>query len=185
MKKTTYLVIACVIVLLAGCLYYFLKDEPLKPKEPVQVESSETATLSYQGNSIKEEKDGKPVWELSAETIDIDTNSKNMKFKNLRGAFYQDNGGKIHITAPEASLDSKTKEIMMVGNVQATASDGTLFVAQQIRWSNLEQHFYGSGHVSITKDDTVMTGDQIESDKNMSKIKVVGHAKVTKGGIKQ
>lgn len=185
MKKTTYLIIACVVLFLGGCLYYFLKDEPVTPKEPVQVATSESTSLSYVGNSITEEKDGKRLWELQAETIDIDSNTKNMKFKNIKGVFYQDNGGKIDISAPEAAVDSKTKEIVMVGKIKAIASDGTTFAAQEIRWSNLEQRFYGSGDVSLTQDDTVMTGDQIESDRNMSKIKVSGHANIVKGGAQK
>lgn len=167
---------------LAGCLYYFFKDEPIEPKEPIQVAVSEPSVLSYLGNSITEEKDGKRLWELSAETIEIDTNTKNMKFKNSKGIFYQENGGKIEIIAPETVVDSKTKEVVMAGKVQAMASDGTAFTAQTIRWSGQEQRFYGSGDVLLTQDDTVMAGDHIESDGNMSKIKVYGHASIVKGG---
>jgi len=36
--------------------------------------------------------------------------------------------------------------------------------------------------VLLTKDDTIMTGDNIESDADMAKIKVYGHAKIIKGG---
>jgi lipopolysaccharide assembly outer membrane protein LptD (OstA) len=67
--------------------------------------------------------------------------------------------------------------------VQATASDGTTFTANEARWSNTDQKVYGSGNVVLTKDDTVLTGDKIESDSNMEKIKVFGNAKVVKGGV--
>lgn len=183
MKKTTYLMIACSALFLVGCVYYFLRDEPITPKEPVQAANVEqVSTLSYVGNSIKEEKDGKPLWELGAETIDIDVTTKNMNMKNIKGTFYQANGGKIDITAPGAVLDSKTKEIVMTGKVQAIASDGTAFTAEETRWSGQSERFYGSGNVVLTKDDTVMTGDKIESDANMAKIKVYGNAKIVKGG---
>lgn len=183
MKKTTYLMIACSALFLIGGLYYFLKDEPLAPKEPVQATNVEqVSTLSYVGNSITEEKDGKPLWQLGAETIEIDVKTKNMNMKNIKGTFYQANGGKIDITAPGAVLDSKTKDIVMTGKVQATASDGTAFTAEETRWSGQQERFYGSGNVLFTKDDTVMTGDKIESDANMAKIKVYGNAKIVKGG---
>jgi len=183
MKKTTYLVIACSALFLAGGLYYFLKDEPLAPPAPVAVEKIEqVSTLSYVGNSIKEEKDGKPFWELGAETIEIDVATKNVIMKNIKGIFYQDNGGKIVITAPGAVLDSKTKDIVMTGKVQAVASDGATFTAQETRWSGQQQRFYGSGNVALTKDGSVMTGDNIESDVNMAKMKVYGNAKIVTGG---
>jgi len=183
MKKTTYLMIACSALLLAGGLYYFLKDEPLVPKAPVEVEKVEqVSTLSYVGNSIKEEKDGKPLWELGAETIEIDVTTKNISMKNIKGTFFQANGGKINITAPGATLDNKTKDIVMTGKVQAIASDGATFTAEETRWSGQQEIFYGSGNVVLTKDDSVMTGDKIESDANMAKIKVYGNARIVTGG---
>ena len=184
MKKTTYLMIACSVLFLVGGLYYFLKEEPLEPPVPVPVEKVEpvSGSVSYSGNSIKEEKDGKPLWDLAAETIEIDVTTKNVTMKNIKGTFYQADGGKVDITAPDAVLDSKTKDIMMTGKVQATASDGATFTAVETRWSGQQERFYGSGDVVVTKDDTVMTGDKIESDTTMKKIKVYGNAKVVTGG---
>jgi LPS export ABC transporter protein LptC len=182
MKKTIGMVIACIIIL-AGGLYYFLKDEPL-PQSPSVEEpkTQEASKLSYIGNSIVEEKDGKRLWELKAQSIEIDVDSKNAQLKNLVGTFYQEKGGKIEISAPEAFLDSKTKDITMSANVKATASDGGTFTANEVRWSSKEQKAYGSGNVVFTKEDTVLTGDKIESDSNMEKVKVFGNAKVTQGG---
>lgn len=183
MKKTTGAMIACVVIFLVSSLYYFLKDEPIVPKPPVvEPQNQQTSTMSYVGNSIFEEKDGKRLWELKAEAIEIDPETKNIRLKNLIGTFYQDKGGKIDITAPEAFIDSKTRDIMMSIKVHAVASDGGTFTANETRWSSKERHFYGAGDVILTKDDTVMTGDKIESDANMNKVKMSGNAKVIKGG---
>jgi len=182
MKKTTYAAIACVIIVLAGCLYYFLRDEPLVPEIPAKADIEESGALTYKGNSIIEEKNGKRLWELAAETIEVDVATKNISMKNLKGTFYQENGGQIQITAPVAIMDSKTKEIIMKGNIQATAKDGANFTAQEIHWSSQEERFYGSGNVFLMKGDAILTGDNIESDINMGKVKVYGHAKIVKGG---
>ena len=184
MKKTTYLMIAFSVLFLVGGLYYFVKDEPLVPQTPAVVEKvDQVSTSSYVGNSIKEEKDGKPLWEIAAETIEIDVTTKNVNMKNIKGTFYQTNGGKIDITAPGAVLDSKSKDIVMTGKVQAIASDGATFTAQQTHWSGQQRTFYGSGDVVLTKDGSVMTGDNIESDADMAKMKVYGNAKIVTGGL--
>ncbi|MCC5464174.1 LPS export ABC transporter periplasmic protein LptC [Pelosinus baikalensis] len=182
MKKKAGMILACIIILVSG-LYYFLKDEPLAQAPPEEPKDQQTSKLAYVGNSIVEQKDGKPLWELKAEFIEIDVDTKNVQLKNLVGTFYQEKGGKIEITAPEAFVDSKTKDITMSVKVQATASDGTTFTANEARWSSTDQKVYGSGNVILTKDDTVLTGDKIESDSNMEKIKVFGNAKVVKGGV--
>ncbi|SFL61792.1 LPS export ABC transporter periplasmic protein LptC [Pelosinus propionicus] len=181
MKKKAGIILACIIIV--SGLYYFLKDEPLAQTPPVQPKDQQTSKLAYVGNSIMEQKDGKPLWELKAEFIEIDVDTKNVQLKNLVGTFYQEKGGKIEITAPEAFMNSQTKEIIMSVKVQATASDGTTFTATEARWSSSEQKIYGSGNVVLTKDDAVLTGDKIESDSNMEKIKVFGNAKVVKGGV--
>jgi len=184
MKKTTYLVIACSALFLAGGLHYFLKEEPVVPPTPAAVEEVEqVSTLSYAGNSITQQKDGKPLWKLDAESIEIDVKTNNVTMKNITGTFFQENGSKIDITAPGAVMDSKTKDIVMTGKVHAVASDGSTFTALQTRWAGQEERFYGSGDVVLTKDDTVMTGDKIESDVSMSKIKVYGNAKMVTGGV--
>jgi LPS export ABC transporter protein LptC len=183
MKKTTGMVIVCILLLLASGLYYFLKDEPLPAAPPAEEpKAQEASTLSYVGNSITEEKDGKRLWELKAETIEIDSNTNNAQMKNVTGTFYQDKGGTIEIKAPEAFLDNKTKDITMPVKMEATSSDGGTFSANEARWSGKEQQFYGSGNIVVTKDDTVITGDKIESDTTMKKVKVYGNAKVIKGG---
>ena len=182
MKKTTYAAIACVIIVVIGCAYYFLREEPLLPRVAVQAEVDK-GTLSYKGNSIIEEKNGKRLWEVEAETIDIDVATKNISMKNMKGIFYQESGGQIEILAPVASIDSKTKAILMTGNIQATSKDGAKFSAQEIRWLGQEEKFYGVGKVSLIKGDATLTGDKIESDVNMGTVKVSGHAKIVKGGI--
>jgi LPS export ABC transporter protein LptC len=183
MKKTTGILIACVMIVLAGSLYYFLKDEPLVPKLPeVAQKTQETSKMSYAGNTITEEDNGKKLWELKAETIEMDAETKNVLLHNINGTFYQDKGGKIDITAPEGFIDDKTKEIKLSAKVHAVASDGGTFTANEARWSGKEKYFYGSGDVIVTKEDTVITGDKLESDANMEKIKMSGHAKVIKGG---
>lgn len=182
MKRNTYLTIACIILVLAGGLYYFVKDEPLVPPKQVQQSTDPGPTISFKGSTYVEEQDGKRLWELTAETIEVETNSKNIILKNLKGIFYQDNGGKIELVAKQAVMDNKTKDIRMDGEIKATSStDGAAFTAPAVRWNAQERRMFGSGGITLTKEDTVITGDQFETDNNMEKIKVQGNALIRKG----
>lgn len=183
MKKRKYLIIACAIILLAGSLYYFMKEEPANPPQAAQ-EAGDNKPV-FLGNSIVEEDNGKRLWELKADRIEVDPKTKMAKLINLRGIFYKEDGSHIEITAPEAIVDANTKDITMTGSVKAVASDGSTFIAREARWEGKRRYLYGSGGVTLTKDDTVITGDQIESDANMEKVKVQGNARVVKGGASQ
>lgn len=183
MKKTSYLAIACVILFVAGGIYYFVKEEPFTSPSPKQEMNSEPASKpAFIGTSLIEEQNGKRIWELTADSIEMDPNTKQATFIHVTGIFYQDNGGTIQLVAPQAVMDTQTKSIVLNGSVQAVASDGTAFSSQEARWDGENRRFYASGSVTVTKDDTVITGNQLESDANMEKIKVQGNAQVRKGG---
>lgn len=182
MKKSTYLTIACIALVLAGGLYYFVKDEPLAPPKQVQQSIDPGPSISFKGSTYVEEQDGKRLWELTAETIEVEVNSKNIILKNLKGTFYQDKGGKIDLVAKQAVMDNKTKDIHMDGDIKAVSStDGATFTAPQARWNAKERRMFGSGGITLTKEDTVITGDQLETDNNMEKVKVQGNALIRKG----
>lgn len=182
MDKKNYMLIAVILILIVAGAYYLLKEEsPATP--PAQVANNDQPrSMSYSGNSIIEEQDGKRLWELGAETIEIDPNTKQAIIKNLKGVFYQDNGGKLEIVALQAVYDSKTHDIVMNGQVKAVSPDGATFTAENARWAGESRRIYGFGGVTVTRDDTVIVGDRIESDANMQKVKVEGNARIRKGG---
>lgn len=176
--------IACITLLLAGGIYYWLSAPPAS-QEPAAETGSELNQLSYSGSSIVEEHDGKRLWELAAETIEVDPETKNVTLKNLRGIFYQKDGGKIVLTAKQGWMDGKTRDIRIETEVQAVADDGATFTAPRVDWLAAEQRYHGSGGVKVTRNDTVLTGDQLDSDVNMEKIKVSGNARIRQGGMAQ
>lgn len=180
MKNKKVLVILCIVLLLVGGVYYFTQNESGNPPQTAQ--ESGDAKPVFVGNQIIEEDHGKRLWELVAERIEIDPDTKKARMFNLKGIFYKEDGGTIEITAPEATMDNNTKDILMSGNVKAVANDGATFTAREARWDGKQRYFYGTGGVTLTKEDTVITGDQIESDANMEKVKVEGNARVVKGG---
>lgn len=182
MNKKIVAVAACVALLLAGGIYYLLSAPPAS-QEPAAEAGSERNQLSYSGSSIVEEHDGKRLWELSAETIEIDPETKNVTLKNLQGTFYQKDGGKIIVTAKQGWMDGKTRDVRIETEVKAVADDGATFTAARVDWLAAEQRYHGSGGVRVTRDDTVLTGDQLDSDVNLEKIKVSGNARIQQGGV--
>lgn len=182
MNKKSYMLIVAILVFFVAGAYYLLKEESPAPAPAEVVNNDQPRSISYSGNSIIEEKDGKRLWELGAETIEVDPNTKQAIIKNLKGVFYQDNGGKLEIVALQAVYDTKTHDIVMNGQVKAVSADGATFTAESARWAGENRRIYGSGGVTVTRDDTVIIGDRVESDANMQKVKVEGNARIRRGG---
>lgn len=184
MKKSTYILFACMLCILAWGVYYFLRSEsPIS--RPVVQPKEESAKMLYTGNSIVQEKAGKRVWEVVAENIEVDAETQNVRLKTVKAVFYQDNGGKLEVTAPQGAMDSQTKDVTLLGTVKAVDTEGATFSAQEVKWVEKDRKMYGTGGITLTKGDTVITGDQIESDANVEKVKVQGNAHVIKGGTSQ
>ena len=186
MKKSSFLAVAVTLLLLAGGLYYFLREEPLlTPKVPMQPVNDLTAEMSFSGTSMTEEQGGKKQWELSSDKITVNQATKIVRFHAVRGTFYQDNGGKVDLTAQEAAFDPATKNINLTGEVKAVSSEGAVFTAPQARWDGAQKKFFGSGGIAFTREDVVITGDTVESDAGLEKVKVQGQARALKGGLIQ
>ncbi|HWR44319.1 LPS export ABC transporter periplasmic protein LptC [Sporomusa sp.] len=184
MTKKTYLGIAFAVLILAGGLYYLFWGGTAgdSSTDPQAAPAQAASNLTFAGSSIVEEQDGKKLWELSADTIEAEPTGKVVYLNNLKGVFYQENGNKIEIIAKRAILDSKTHDISMQGDIKATASDGAVFTAAEARWSGDLKSFTGTGGVTLTRNGTIITGDNILTDANMEKVKVYGRAKVITGG---
>ena len=129
-----------------------------------------------------EEKDGKKVWELTANTIEIAPTTKNTILKEVKGVFYQNNGEIITLTAPEAVYDVNNRDITIKGLVQVVSNNGATMQGDVFKWQAKESKLVGDGNIILKKEDTVLTGNHIEATAGLTKVKVQGNAKIIKGG---
>jgi len=186
MRDNTYWAIACILLILAGGLYYFFRSEPVAPPgQPQEAKSDSAANITFSGNSIVELQNGHKQWELTAESSKFNSDKNQLYLNKFKGTLYRDDGGTIVLTADKAQMNMKTRNIVLDGNIKAVSSDGTVFIAPKAEWSNQEKHFYGSGGITVTRGDTVITGEKIDSDAKLEKVRVQGNAHAIKGGIPQ
>ena len=183
MSNKRNLAMACALLILIGGIYYFFwggsaTDSANSPSTPSQA----PLNLTFSGSSIVEEEDGKKLWELNADTIEAAPTGNTIYLNNLKGTFYREKDGKIEIIANRATLDTKTRDISMQGNIKATNSNGAVFMAPEAWWSGEPKHFTGVGGVTLTRGDTTITGEKLETDDKMEKFKIYGNAKVVTGG---
>jgi LPS export ABC transporter protein LptC len=184
LSKKKYLAIALAVLLAAGGLYHLLTGGAAGDSADNQaaVPAQVPTMITFAGSSIVEEQAGKKLWELKADTIETDPEGKVAYLNKLQGVFYQQKGGTIQLAAQKAQVDMKTHDIVMQGEVKITSSDGAVFTAPEARWEGNPKGFKGTGGVTLTRNDTVITGDNIQTDDKMEKAKVFGHAKVVTGG---
>ena len=186
LSKSAYRAIACTLLIIAGGLYYFNKTE-LPPPPVVQEAKADdgSANITFFGSKIVEQQDGKKQWEVEAESVQMNPGTNRAQLINFQATLYRADGSKLHLVGRQAELDTKTRDIHMSGDIKATNSDGAVFTSATARWAAKERKFFGGGGITMTRGDTVVTGDRVEGDEQLEKVKVFGNARAVKGGTPQ
>ncbi|MDT8903806.1 LPS export ABC transporter periplasmic protein LptC [Anaeroselena agilis] len=186
LSKSTYRALACTLLIIAGGLYYFNREElpppPTQEAKPAEV----SAAVTFSGSSIVEQQDGKKQWEVTAESVQMNPDTNKARLVNFKAILYRADGSKLDLVGRQAEIDTKTRDIDMAGDIKAvSSSDGAVFTSATARWAAKERKFYGGGGITLTRYDTIVTGDRIEGDEQLERVKVMGNARVLKGGTPQ
>lgn len=180
MEKNRKLLYFLLIALLVGGAVWVVLTVPPAP-DKTDFDKNGTV-ISYDGNEISEEKDGRKIWDLTAEHIDVDVESHKTTMQNLTGHFYAPDGRVTEIKADKGDYDEKSRDVIITGNVDIKNSDGAALSSKELRWQAKEEMLIALGDVRATKDDMRAEGDRMESSDGFNKIKIIGKAHIIKGG---
>ena len=177
-KKTAILYGLIIAVIISGGLYYFLREESLEDTK----QESVVTRMAFSGTSLVEEQDGKKLWELTARVMEVDAKTQWVYMTDMVGILHREDGSKVDFTARSAVVNPKTKDIEMTGHIDMKASDGATFAADKGRYVAKDRKIFASGSIRATKDDAVLTANELETDDRFEHIIVRGNAHVVKGG---
>lgn len=176
-KKIAIYLFALFII---GVLYWAYASRP-----NVEEYAKQKSVMTYSSNTIKEEVDGKLIWECYAETTTVDQDSQIMTMENIKGTFYRDDGNKINITADKGMYDQKKKDMMLEDNIHAKSTDDMTFDTDKITWNGEQKILICEGNVKITKPGLQATSDRAESKDAFQSFKLIGNAHIIRGDIKK
>lgn len=180
MNKKVKAIIGVVLIILVCLIVWAVRSVPQKPDdESVQVNT----VMKYDGNTIREEKDGKVIWELTADEITMDNNTQNAEMKNIRAHYFGDDGKEVKLTAPHGLYENGNRNIKLDGGVKGTTNDGAELVSKELLWDAKGSKMVATGDVSIARESEHMKakGDKIESSNSFQKFKITGKAHIEKG----
>lgn len=155
------------------------------PKDPEQTdEASGKRIMSYADNTLSEERDGRTVWKMTAEKVNVDIDTNDTGMVKIDGTFYSDDGRSLTLKADEGRMDSKTRDIVLTGTIEATTSDGARLRAKEVKWTAADGSLSAEGDAELIRDGIRATGDRIVSTDQFQKFSVIGNAHIEKGGAK-
>ena len=109
-------------VLLAGLIVWAVTSVPEIPQQTD--EPTGPRIMSYMDNTLHEERDGRTIWQMTAEQMNVDIDTNDTGMVKIDGTFYSDDGRTLTLKADEGRMDSKTRDIVLTGTIEATTSDG-------------------------------------------------------------
>ena len=174
-NKKLIAIVAVIVLALIGLIVYIMKDS----SDVGTTQNQNGQLVNFQGADLQEEKDGKLVWALSAEKIEYDPRTKAIVLTNLKGLFYQDDVTTT-IIAPHAVLTGDRNSLDIDQGVTATNTDGAEFKTDALHFDNKPKTLTSKSAFTYNGKDITLTGDKLEGNMSLKKIKAIGNAKLTK-----
>lgn len=138
--------------------------------------------MSYENNTMSEERDGRTVWTLTAEQVSVDLDTQDASMRGIVGTFYSADGRTLELRADEGRMDHETRDVVLMGSVNAVTSDGASLTANELQWTAAEGELAAAGDAQVTRDDLRATGDRITSTDEFRQFRIAGNARIEKGG---
>ena len=177
MNNRTKALAAVLAALAVGLVVWAVATVPDAPKIVPQPDKK---TMSYDGNTISEEKNGRKIWELTSEHIEVDVDTQDVTMQGITGHFYAEDGKVAELKAESGVYGGKSKDIKLTGGIVVTYSDGAILVSKELEWKSQEEILTALGDVKSVREDLLITADKIESSDSFNKVKAVGHAHLEK-----
>lgn len=164
-------------VLLVALTVWAVVTSPQPPEEPSE---KKEVTMEYGRSTIREEKDGRLLWELTADVLQTEAKAQTVDLKNVAAKYYRSDGVTITLTAPKGRYIPGTQEVSLTGGVKGNTSDEMTLESDSLDWKAEEDRLTATGNAKITKPGMEATGDMIEASENFTDFTVKGNAKIVR-----
>ncbi|MCR5176178.1 MAG: LPS export ABC transporter periplasmic protein LptC [Anaerovibrio sp.] len=181
MSKKGKAIIAVFSILLAVLIAWAVNNIPDGPD--INRVPLEKRVVSFEGNTIQEEKDGRILWSITAANIEMDIDTKDASLTDVKAVFNFEDGRTVNLTAPKAIFNDKTHHLEVLNGVSGESSDGGRFSCTEIEWLAEKELLAMKGDASIEyeKEAVKASGDRIESANGFRNFKISGNAHLEKG----
>ena len=155
------------------------------PEAPPADDSART--LRYEGNTLSLEKDGRTVWQLTAESIEAGLDGKEAEARNIEAVFHEEDGRELKLAAPHAHYDMTSKDLVVDGGVKVETSDGIRLTSREVIWSSEKETLAAVGDALLTQEEEKLrvSAERIESSDGFARFTASGKdgrkARIEKG----
>lgn len=134
------------------------------------------ADLSIKKIHHQATRNGVKEWDLSADTADLYEAQNEIRFHTIRVDFFSKNGNTIHLTAGRGTLNTKTNDIDMTGNIVAVSKNGTM-KTEQLQYQNKRHIIFTDTPVKLNGKTFSIVADSMILFLDTERTELKGHVK--------
>lgn len=187
MKKYGRYILAFLFVVLIGQIVLFspqrvdreVEDKTEAPM-PADVEQS------MQGVHLIETSQGKKEWELWADKAVSLKDKDSWSLEKVKATFFGDNGVEFNVVGKTGSVDTKTKDMTVDGDVVTRSSNGYVFRTESVVYQSSTRYLESPGAVEMQgpKDDNghamTLKGGKLNAALNDAQIHILNDVRAEK-----
>ena len=124
---------------------------------------------------VKNYAHGALVYSLKASGVTYTSTLRSGAFSHATIYFYKGSTVRLTVTAPNATVDGATYDIVMRGGVRARSNDNTVLTADTMTYNGKTKLLHAYGHVMATgASGMVVTGDRAKADLDLQTVDITG-----------
>jgi len=124
---------------------------------------------------VKNYAHGALVYSLKASGVTYTSTRRSGAFSQATIYFYKGSMVRLTVTAPNATVDGNTYDMVMRGGVRAQSSDNTVLTSDTMTYNGKTKLLHAYGHVRATgASGMVVTGDRAKADLDLQTVDISG-----------
>ena len=152
-----------------------------------EVTKEQNVDQSTQGVHMIETQEGRKAWELWAESATTLQGKEILELKEVKAIFFTDTGVTFTVTGDKGTVQTKTKNLRVDGNVVTRSSNGYTFRTENLDYDSTGRQLIASERVNMTgpKDSAGhalrLTGVGMKASLAQANVEIMSEVKAEKG----
>ena len=179
MEKKYKILIGALIIFFVCLVTWVVRTTPQAPPQQEKIEPP--TVMEYEGNVITEEKDGKKIWEITADKMTMDSVTQTAEIETIHGKFFKEDGKVLELKGDKGVYNQQTKDVHVEGNIVVLDGDGAKLMSENLDWTGAEELLTASNDVKIFREDVRAYGDSATSTDGFNHFFMKGNVRILKG----
>lgn len=177
-KNILIIGILCVVAFWLG-LYAFRTQKPPTPVPKVSNAGTTPGNVGLQQIDFVQVKNGIKLWELKAEAVEYQQPKNVVSFKKVTLIYFPKDDKPVNLVGNLGSLDTKTKNIFIEGEVIISTSDGYELKVPSLYYREDTKEVSSEGDVSFKGPNIILDGQGMTMNLDSQKVWVKKKVRMT------